>query len=144
MEDPLLPSDVALTDTFQMMQSSISNAAVTTLSLGSAGGVSVNLKVLDGDVTKQLLETCVTLIGMQARKLEQYEQQFKSFQGSDLGNLQNKVRQHQSMIENLVHNIQGYVDPEDTADKLSPLMSVSTPAPKKKQTRKKSVVKNRR
>jgi len=124
-------------DMFSMMQSSIKNADVTTLTLGSAGSTSLNLKILDGDVTKQLLETCVTLIGIQARKMEQYEGLIKSFQDSDIGSLQSKVIQHQAMIENLVHNIQGYVDPEDT-DKLGTMAPIAPTTTRKKSSRRKS------
>jgi len=92
-------------DPIQLMQSSIKNAEIMTLSLGSTGSGAIQLNILDGTVTKQLLETCVTLIGSQARQLEKYEGVMKTMMESDVGSLHSQISRHQVMIENLVHNI---------------------------------------
>tara|TARA_B110000971_G_C19846537_1_gene425065 strand:+ start:385 stop:726 length:342 start_codon:yes stop_codon:yes gene_type:complete len=77
-----------------LMQEAVESLPSTTLSLGtdSSSGLSLSLKILDGDATQQLLSSCITLISHQASKLEKYEVLMKSLHDSDLGMIHTKAR----------------------------------------------------
>mmetsp|Transcript_10644 Transcript_10644/g.21889 ORF Transcript_10644/g.21889 Transcript_10644/m.21889 type:complete len:906 (+) Transcript_10644:182-2899(+) len=101
----------------------IEGAEMTNINIGTASSGSLNLSVLDGNLTRSTLQAALKLIARQSLKLEEYEEAIKQYQKTDMAAMKSRLHAAESMIKNLAHNIQGYVDPEDDIGSRSPSAS---------------------